>query len=579
MQLYSDMHQKVRISKGLFIVTFIVFMMASCLSSCRNSSSDRAKRVREYVCSIAEKDSSGFAVKIKKRLDSLTKISENDEKKIYGVVNEYSRHLLSTGRHIEAIRLMEGEEAILTGDNHIETEDIRQLLSIYVGLGAAYDETGMPGIGLDCYSKGLQLASDTVFDKYKAMLYNNIGVLYNRSSRNDMAEQYFRKSLQINLKTNLKKEIFLNYNNLATVFDEEGELKKALDASLSGLQYINAEDDPEDFYCTQIALGSLYSRNRDMEMARSYLQNGLEHLESINFVPGRIDAYKQLARHYLAIGQLDSAETYGNKALRLSESASLAPLEISSLEVLSDTHVAQGDYNKAVIDLKRCDELKDSLRNEENKLRLKEWEKISNQEFERGKTVNASIAYWWKVIAVIFIILFLLTLTLILVKRKYYRKEVSRLSREIDRLNREMTSLSIDHMKEHEGIESVLEDLGSLFQEVPMKNISQKTRSRSIIAKLNHISDNATDEFKHYFDKVHPDFYFELETRYPDLTARDIRLCALLMLGLSTKEIAAITYREVRSVESARNRLRKKLGLDMNVNLPEFLRALGRNSV
>ncbi|MDE6682998.1 MAG: hypothetical protein K2J87_06185, partial [Muribaculaceae bacterium] len=246
---------------------------------------------------------------------------------------------------------------------------------------------------------------------------------------------------------------------------------------------------------------------------------------------------------------------------------------------LSNTHAARGEYDNAVRDLKRCDVLKDCLRNEENRLRLKEWEKITSQEFERGKTVNASIAYWWKVCAIVFIMLFLIAVGFCIVRIKSTAKEQARLSREIDRMNREMTSLSIDNMKEHEGIESVLEDLNALFQEIPMKNIGQKTRSRSIIAKLNHISDNATDEFKHYFDKVHPDFYRQLETRYPDLTARDIRLCALLMLGLSTKEISSITYREVRSVESARNRLRKKLGLDLNVNLPEFLRALGRDSV
>lgn len=548
------------------------------MSSCRNGSVEKTKRIKEYVSSVTKLDSSEYSRKVKLRLDSIHDVEKN-EKKIYGIVNDYSRFLLSTGRHLQAIELMEGEENILTTGKHLEEGDIRQLLSIYVGLGAAYDETGMPGIGLDYYSKGLSMASDTVFAKYRAMLYNNIGVLYNRSSRNDMAEQYFRKSLQLNLKTNLKKEIFLNYNNLATVFDEEGEVKKALDASLSGLQYITAEKDPEDFYCTQISLGSLYSRNREMEMARSYLKNGLEHLESINFVPGRVDAYQQLAKHYLVVGRLDSAETYGNKALELSQSASLTPLVISSLDVLSDTHVARGEYDKAVQALKQCDQLKDSLRNEENRLRLKEWEKMSSQEFERGKTVNASIAYWWKVCAIVFIILFSVAVSYYLYRRKYYKMEEARLCREIDRMNREMTSLSIDNMKEHEGIESVLEDLNELFKEIPMKNIGQKTRSRAIIAKLNHISDNATDEFKHYFDKVHPDFYRQLESRYPDLTARDIRLCALLMLGLSTKEISSITYREVRSVESARNRLRKKLGLDMNVNLPEFLRALGRDSV
>ena len=42
------------------------------------------------------------------------------------------------------------------------------------------------------------------------------------------------------------------------------------------------------------------------------------------------------------------------------------------------------------------------------------------------------------------------------------------------------------------------------------------------------------------------------------LTVKEKHLCAFISLGLSTKEIAAITFREVRSCESSRNRLRKK---------------------
>ena len=52
---------------------------------------------------------------------------------------------------------------------------------------------------------------------------------------------------------------------------------------------------------------------------------------------------------------------------------------------------------------------------------------------------------------------------------------------------------------------------------------------------------------------------------------KEKRLCAFLRLGLSSKEIAAITYKEVRSVESARNRLRRKLNINLEENLIEFI--------
>ena len=50
----------------------------------------------------------------------------------------------------------------------------------------------------------------------------------------------------------------------------------------------------------------------------------------------------------------------------------------------------------------------------------------------------------------------------------------------------------------------------------------------------------------------------------------------MLYIGSSTKEISSITFREVRSIESARNRLRKKLNIPEEETIQEFLtRKLG----
>ena len=45
----------------------------------------------------------------------------------------------------------------------------------------------------------------------------------------------------------------------------------------------------------------------------------------------------------------------------------------------------------------------------------------------------------------------------------------------------------------------------------------------------------------------------------------------MLFIGLSTKEISSITFREVRSIESARNRLRKKLDIPEEETIQDFL--------
>ena len=79
------------------------------------------------------------------------------------------------------------------------------------------------------------------------------------------------------------------------------------------------------------------------------------------------------------------------------------------------------------------------------------------------------------------------------------------------------------------------------------------------------------NDFRVYFDEVHPGFLMRLSQQFSALSKADLRLCAYLHLGMTTKEIAALTFKEVRSVESARNRLRKKLNLPPETNLAQFL--------
>lgn len=79
------------------------------------------------------------------------------------------------------------------------------------------------------------------------------------------------------------------------------------------------------------------------------------------------------------------------------------------------------------------------------------------------------------------------------------------------------------------------------------------------------------EQFASHFDQVHAGFLRRLREQYPQLTPKDQRLCAYLRMNLSTKEIAPLMNISVRGVEISRYRLRKKLDLDREVNLNEFM--------
>ena len=80
--------------------------------------------------------------------------------------------------------------------------------------------------------------------------------------------------------------------------------------------------------------------------------------------------------------------------------------------------------------------------------------------------------------------------------------------------------------------------------------------------------------FEANFERVHDDFFQELKTYFPDLTSKELRLCALVKMNLTNKEIAPILNISLRGVETARYRLRKRLSLDHEENMVEFLEKL-----
>ena len=65
--------------------------------------------------------------------------------------------------------------------------------------------------------------------------------------------------------------------------------------------------------------------------------------------------------------------------------------------------------------------------------------------------------------------------------------------------------------------------------------------------------------------------FVDLKQKYPKLTREDLRLCAYVILGLSSKEISSLLSIEAASVDRRRYRLRKKLGVSKGIKLAEFL--------
>ena len=138
--------------------------------------------------------------------------------------------------------------------------------------------------------------------------------------------------------------------------------------------------------------------------------------------------------------------------------------------------------------------------------------------------------------------------------------------------NKELANATLHLIQKNKTLTYLREDLTRLIKTIPSDS-PQKQNVNSLLKKINKDLKNekGLELFNSYFDDVHQDFIARLKDKYPDLTPKELRLCAYLKMNISTKEIAPLMNISVRGVEISRYRLRKKLQLDHTTNLTDFL--------
>lgn len=148
---------------------------------------------------------------------------------------------------------------------------------------------------------------------------------------------------------------------------------------------------------------------------------------------------------------------------------------------------------------------------------------------------------------------------LALVEQERVREQNEKLKAEVSFKDKEITTNIMHLMQKNELINAVSEDLMSIDDQLDAKN---RKKIRSIVYNLQTSTQGEIwKELEVRFGQVHNNFFDELTKAYPNLTPNEKKLCAFLKLNLSTKDISNITHQTVKSIQIARYRLRKKLGL------------------
>ena len=119
-------------------------------------------------------------------------------------------------------------------------------------------------------------------------------------------------------------------------------------------------------------------------------------------------------------------------------------------------------------------------------------------------------------------------------------------------------------------IQKALEELNDVDK---LKSNIQKT------IKQNSYNKREWQSFENNLFKSNEDFLNQLNLKFPKLSSRDKKLCIYLKMNLTSKEMAPLMNISYRSIELQRYRLRKKLEIDTEINLSQFMNSFQNHKI
>ncbi len=384
---------------------------------------------------------------------------------------------------------------------------------------------------LDCYQKARHQHGI-------AASMNNIGQYYFLMKDDQSAEIYFRNAIDLNIKEGNIYWLSKNYINLSDIKENMNQSDSVFYYSQLALELAMKVGNPYWESITLLQLGSLHLQNGNYDKALSFLYKGLTLSRQINSDENLTDISDLIKQAFYEKGQMDSAYWY------------------------QQLHYEYADSLNQINSKLEFTELKYQMEMERNQ------QKVA---LRYQKRLYVFLLIFSCLIMTIIILILLYTRQKVKTRNTILEKE--NLTNKIELKNKETASNLLVAQKKNEII-------GNVIKNIEDKRTLLPEESRWI---LDDILDNLSsttekkgwEDFELSFSKVHESFFNKLDQQFPSLTTNERRLCALLRLDMSSKEIAAIIQSLPRSVDTARHRLRKKLGIDgADVDLTTFLRTL-----
>lgn len=405
-------------------------------------------------------------------------------------------------------------------------------------IGHYYEKTGRQDTAIIIQLNALDLiASQDSSARALGKIYDNIGSIYEDMSRYDSAHYYFFKSLCVNKKYGDINYQIVNLNNIGDIYRKKSLIDLALTYTDSALTLAYQYDIDYQKRSAHRDLSKLYAFISDFELAFRHADSAYhiysnmineENIRRMNLLHALYESERQ--ENMIEILEQDKKI---NRLLRAGMIGVFLVFVVVTVLIVRSQRIKIARDKKIIEQKNHIMAQNSALADlEKNNAQLKE------------ERLHAEI--------------------------KNQKLTEQKLQQNLELKSQLVTSQALQIIRKNNFLEN-------LKQELQQIKISEKAerfdRINSLMKYINQdiSNDENWNDFNMIFSQVHKDFFSNLLNKYPDISAAEVRLCSLIKLNLQSSEIATILGISRESLRIARHRLRKRLQLAKDENLPAFI--------
>lgn len=434
-----------------------------------------------------------------------------------------------------------------------------ELAKLYYRTGTFHKAFVHVNNAMDVYSEGRE-------NKEHLECVNLLGALYYACRDYDRSSDYFRQCAKGAESIRDTSMLLLALNNMAVYIYSQSDSVETKKLLLECAELCRQSGNTSFLSKVYINISLMSIRSKDFDAARRYLDAARPILTDVGengqyYYYSAIIDYRQ--------GNLDAAIVSLHKAVDLYSLGEFGERRQACLELLQEIYAVRGDYENAYNTLFNYYTASKQYDREGAVIELfkVQNEKLLNEQREEELSRKRALAVWLSVS--VFLLVLISVLAVMMYKRREYeirrREQELAARKEIEEL-KQMQQYKTDCL-----VNDTIENLNRLGARMKDEEL-QKELARICGDLKDTKKRDEWMEIKSFVPKFESDFYRNLIQAYPSLTLNERRLCVFLNMSLTTKEISDITRQSVQSINTARGRLRRKLGINGdNISMQEFL--------